>query len=117
MGSSLRSECDTSACVRPAGMLSMQYQPRSSSMLSAMLLPDPDRPLTTTRRVMACPRSGGPAARDLRGVVVGQLFLVLAHPAVELVGQRVDRGVHVLVPRVGMDDSTADAECRLRLVL
>jgi RNA polymerase sigma factor (sigma-70 family) len=74
-GSSVRTECETSACTRPAGMLSMQYQPRSSSMLSATLLPEPDSPLTTTRRIICgCPgrrgRSVRPAARHFGGVVV-----------------------------------------------
>src|SRR5262245_230268 len=98
-------------------MLSMQYQPRSSSMLSATLLPDPERPLTTTSRVMALRRSGRPAARDFGGVVVRDLLLVLADHAVELVRERVDRRVHVLVLRVRVDHGAADAERRLRLVL
>src|SRR5688572_26373352 len=98
-------------------MLSMQYQPRSSSMLSATLLPDPDRPLTTTRRVMWLLRSVHPAARDFSGVMVDQLFLVLANHAVELVGEGVDRGVHVGVLRVGVDHRATHADRRLGLVL
>ena len=50
-------------------------------------------------------------------MVIGQFFLVLAHAPVELVGQRVDRGVHVAVDRVGMNDRTAYPQCRLCPVL
>src|SRR6185436_17793238 len=98
-GSSACSECETSACTRPAGMLSMQYQARSSSMLSATLFPDPERPLTTTSRVMALRCSRRAAAGDFGGVVIRDLFLVLADHAVELVRQRVDYRVHVLALR------------------
>ena len=55
--------------------------------------------------------------RRSAGMVVGQLFLVLDHAAVELVGQRVDGGIHVAVDRIGMDAAAADVHGRLGLVL
>ena len=116
------------ACARPGsapgrrGCCRCSTQPRSSSMCSATLLPEPDSPLTMIRRMMAAAMAGppraagdagcqlprdaayGPAARrtalgraprDLGRVVVGELFLVLLDHAIELVGQRVDGRVHV----------------------
>ena len=36
-------------------------------------------------------------------MVIGELFLVLLDAAVELVGERIDRGIHVLLDGVGVD--------------
>ena len=45
----------------------------------------------------------GAASRRIVAMVAGELFLVLLDLAVELVGERVDRGVHVGGLRVGVD--------------
>ena len=50
-------------------------------------------------------------------MMIGQLFLVLAHPSLELVGQRVDRGVHVAFAGQGMNGLAADVQRRFGLVL
>ena len=53
-------------------------------------------------------RRGAERPQDGRGfcasmrVVIGELFLVLLDAAVELVGERVDGGVHVLLDGVGV---------------
>jgi hypothetical protein len=49
-------------------------------------------------------------------VVVGDLLLVLAHQALELVGQRVDRRVHVGLVGHRMDRVAAHVQGRLGLV-
>src|SRR5262245_49504119 len=46
--------------------------------------------------------SGRTALLDVQRVVIGELFLVLLDAAVELVGQRIDGRVHVLVDGVGV---------------
>src|SRR4051794_27295170 len=86
-------------------------------MCSATLLPDPDSPLTRMSFIewklfLGCYRLL-PAALStiglagVRGVLVGLLFLVLEHAAVELVGQQVDGGVHVFLGGVGVDGVAA----------
>ena len=50
------------------------------------------------------------------GVMVGGLFLVLLDAAVELVGERVDGGIHVGLGRVGVDLVPAKHQRRLGLV-
>src|ERR1700678_2342732 len=47
--------------------------------------------------------------------MVGDLFLVLAHPPVELVRQGVDRRVHVLILGQRVDGLAAQMQCRLGL--
>src|SRR6185437_1368323 len=42
-------------------------------------------------------------AAGLRGVMVGHFFLVLLQAPVELVGEQVDRRIHVLIDRLGMN--------------
>src|SRR6187431_640410 len=75
-------------------------------MCKATLLPDPDSPLTRISLIadslLLPDRLAG-----FGGVLVGFLFLVLEHAAVELVGQQVDGGVHVFLGGVGMDGIAA----------
>ena len=59
-------------------------------MCSATLFPDPESPLTM-------------GFEDFLGVMVGSLFLVLLDAAVELVGERVDGGIHILLSGIGVD--------------
>src|SRR6185295_4554741 len=84
-------------------------------MCKATLLPDPDSPLTRMSLMVAGMTSlpgyqaaVGPAG--IRGMLVGLLFLVLEHAAVELVGQQVDGGVHVFLGGVGMDRIAAHVQ-------
>jgi hypothetical protein len=53
---------------------------------------------------------------DLVGMVIRGLFLVLLDAAVELVGQRIDGGVHVPVGRIGVDLVAAQHQRGLGLV-
>src|SRR5688572_3683728 len=81
-------------------------------MCKATLLPDPDSPLTRINLMVWCSsRSFGAVdlagLARLGGVLVGLLFLVLEHAAVELVGQQVYGGVHVLFGGIGMDGAAA----------
>src|SRR5690349_1688547 len=71
-------------------------------MCRATLLPDPESPLTRMSRIADVLLLPNRLAR-LGGVFVGLLFLVLQHAAVELVGQQIDGGVHVLFRGVGMN--------------
>src|SRR5260221_278588 len=88
-------------------------------MCSATLFPAPDRPLSMISRIEVRPRRRPPRPSDARallclgGVVIGNLFLVLAHTPVELVGERIDRRVHVGVFGQCMDRLTAQMQCRL----
>src|SRR5689334_4675847 len=88
-------------------------------MCKATLLPDPDSPLTRMSLMSwrLYPRSSGlpayfPAVgpAGVRGVLVCLLFLVLEDAAVELVGQQVDRGVHVFLGGIGMDGIAAHVQ-------
>src|ERR1044071_1656220 len=76
-------------------------------MCSATLLPDPDSPLTRMSLMRRGYLLDGPRLARFRGVLVGLLFLVLEHAAVELVGQQVDGGVHVFLGGIGMDGIAA----------
>src|SRR5690349_24725265 len=75
-------------------------------MCRATLLPDPESPLTRMSRIADVLLLPNRLAR-LGGVFVGLLFLVLQHAAVELVGQQVDGGVHVLFRGIGMNGISA----------
>jgi hypothetical protein len=92
----------------------------SSSMCRATLLPEPDKPLTMISRIdMGVTKAHlSPRARldHFLGVMVRGLFLVLLDAAVELVGERIDGGVHVLFGRVGVDLVAAQHQRGLRLV-
>src|SRR5207244_13038677 len=55
-------------------------------------------------------------AARFRGVMISHLFLVLFQASVELVGQQIDRGVHILVDRFRMDRGTAYVQRRLGLL-
>src|SRR2546427_11874152 len=105
-------------------------------MCSATLLPEPDNPLRMMMRTAqwssSRPRArkslalgGGRCGRrpshaqrpaPLDGVVIGALFLVLLDAAIELVGEQVDRGVHVLFGRVRVDVVAAHVQGRLGLL-
>src|SRR5512139_2082109 len=100
-------------------------------MSSATLLPEPERPLTTIRRIAqssaARPArrcraraqrnlcrldSGGqlravPVARSLR---IAVFLLVTAHLLVELVRQEIDRSVHVVLHRGGVHRGASEAD-------
>jgi len=80
-------------------------------MLSATLLPEPDRPLTTIRRTGYCagasPCFCASTARWSR-----TRSLLLAHAAVELVRERVDRRVHVVLDRVRVNGGAPDGHGR-----
>src|SRR5690606_3184203 len=55
----------------------------------------------------ARPRGSAEALLHVPRVMISELFLVLRGLPIELVGQIVDRGVHVAVSRLGMDRGTA----------
>jgi hypothetical protein len=92
----------------------------SSSMCKATLLPEPDRPLTMIRRMhgprVACPKVPKARLDHLVGMMIAGFFLVLLDAAIELVGERIDGGVHVAVGRVGVDLIAAQHQRGLRLV-
>src|SRR5882672_1717790 len=83
-------------------------------MCSATLLPDPERPLTMMSRIAL--GAVRPPVRSFGRVMVRELFLALLHPPVELVDERVDRGVHVAVDGVGMDAPARERQRRFGLV-
>src|SRR5690606_39891989 len=65
----------------------------------------------------ARPRGSAEALLHVPRVMIRELFLVLGDLPIELVGEVVDRGVHVAVRRLGMDRGTAArVHRRLRLV-
>src|SRR5690606_31442122 len=65
----------------------------------------------------ARPRGSAEALLHVPRVMIRELFLVLGDLPIELVGEVVDRGVHVAVRRLGMDRGTAACvHRRLRLV-
>src|SRR5579871_6331444 len=86
-------------------------------MCRATLLPEPDSPLRTMMRTtgwypqglpLQVPRRASGLARLRRAGAVGDaLFLVLHQAAVDLVGQQVDGGVHVLFGGVRVDGAAA----------
>src|SRR5271165_1744486 len=92
----------------------------SSSMCSATLLPEPDSPLTMISRIdmELTLRNLRRQARldDVLGMVVGGLFFVFLHAAIELVGQGIDGGIHVRFSCIGIDLVPAQHESGLRLV-
>ena len=90
----------------------------SSSMCSATLLPEPDEPAHDDQPHRHGAALAHPTARleDVLGVMVGGLFLVFLDAAVELVGQRVDGGIHVLFGGVGVDLVPAHHQGGLGLV-
>src|ERR1700704_251396 len=77
----------------------------SSSMWSATLLPEPDSPLTMTSRIdqgaLGLTRRAG--LDHVLGVMVRSLFLVFFYAPIEFVGERVDRRIHVVFGRLGVD--------------
>src|SRR5512145_344616 len=100
-------------------------------MSSATLLPEPDSPLTTIRRIGRARAAqharrcraraarwcyGNGSGRQLRAVPVARglriavLFLVAAHLLVELARQQVDRGVNVVVDGRGMAVGAGEAD-------
>src|ERR1700722_17983828 len=88
-------------------------------MCRATLFPDPDSPLTMISRIdMEESVFGFPSARleDFLGVMVGGLFFVLFDAAVELVGQCVDGGIHILFSCFGVDLVSAHHQRGLGLV-
>ena len=56
------------------------------------------------------------ARRRLRGVMIGELFLVFLDAPIELVGQQVDGGIHVLFRGIGMNRVAADVQRRFGLL-
>src|ERR1700739_293615 len=88
-------------------------------MCRATLLPAPESPLTTTMRPAALILPGGASGAQrpaLHGVMVCHLFLVLLDASIQLVGEQIDGGVHVLLGRVRMDRVTAHVQGRLGLL-
>src|SRR5450755_493460 len=74
-------------------------------MCRATLLPDPESPLMMIRCIAlaAAALSGSAQPHGFFDVMVGGFLLVLLHAAVELVGERVDGGIHVPLGRIGVD--------------
>src|SRR5487761_1978030 len=86
-------------------------------MCRATLLPEPESPLTMIRRIGSGPQdSRGPRLEHVLRVVIARLLLVLLDAAVELVGERVDRRVHVAFRRLREDLVPAQPQRRLGLV-
>src|ERR1700674_184413 len=77
----------------------------SSSMCRATLLPEPDSPLTMISRIdTRAPGSNRRTGLDhVHGVVVRGLFLVFLDASIELVGQGVDGGIHVVFGGIRVD--------------
>src|SRR5271168_4189449 len=75
----------------------------SSSMCSATLFPEPDSPLTMISRIDTEALVRRTRLDHVLRVMVGGLFLVLLDASIELVGEGVDRGVHVGFGGVGVD--------------
>src|SRR5512139_3390035 len=100
-------------------------------MSSATLLPEPERPLTTIRRIAQssaarparrcraraqrnlCPSESGGQLRAVtvaRSLRIAMFFFVTAHLLVELVRQEIDGSVHVVVHRGGVNRGARKAD-------
>src|SRR6202021_2851914 len=91
----------------------------SSSMCRATLLPEPDSPLTMMSRIdtRAPSSSAGQAGLDhVLGVMVGGLFFVFLDASIQLVGQGIDGGIHVVFSRIAVDLVSPQHEGGLGLV-
>src|ERR1700722_5615046 len=91
----------------------------SSSMFRAKPLTEPDSPPTMMSRIDT--RAPSSSARQssldpVLGVMVGGLFLVLFDAPIELVGQGVDGGIHVVFSCIAVDLVSPHHESGLGLV-